>query len=151
MRSVSTIAQTFPLYIHDGFNLGQYSDYVANRTDFVVEDHHSYFVFTPQDDSEPADQHTADVEGGIGSSFQQADEKQRNNLVIDEWSCALTDQSLSSSDNATEARRDFCTAQMTTYANTTSGWAFWGECSKTFERVARATIADDRVCCNSVP
>lgn len=126
MRQISPVAAGFPLYIHDGFNLEQFSAYVGNRTDFVVEDHHSYFVFTPQDDAEPADQHTSDVEGSIADSFIAASQQERGNLVIDEFSCALTDQSLQG-DNADQARQAFCTAQVETYANTTAGWAFWGE------------------------
>ena len=126
MRNVSAIAAGFPLYIHDGFNLQQYSDYVANRTDFVVEDHHSYFVFTSSDATESAAQHTADIDGGIGASYQDASQEERNNLIIDEWSCALTDQSLASEQDATQARAAFCTAQLNTYNNVSAGWGFWG-------------------------
>ena len=127
MRKVSPIAASFPLYIHDGFNIDQYSDFVANRTDFVVEDHHSYFVFTPQDDAEPAAQHTSDVEGGIGASFEAVSQKQRDDLIIGEWSCALTDQSLQGEQDPNAARQAFCTGQDETYANTSAGWSFWGE------------------------
>ena len=126
MRGVSSIAPSFPLYLHDGFDLQRFSNFVADRSDFVVEDHHSYFVFTAQDSSEPVAQHESDVEGGIGGSFAAASQRQRNNLVIDEWSCAITDQSLSSAPNRDEAFRDFCTAQLDTYTNTTAGWGFWG-------------------------
>ncbi|KAH9952177.1 glycoside hydrolase superfamily [Amylocystis lapponica] len=125
MRQVSPAAAAFPLYLHDGFNLDQFSDFVANRSDFVVEDHHSYFVFTSSDESEPASQHTADIQGPIANSFSVASAKQRRNLVIDEWSCALTDDSLSYEDDPDQARHDFCVGQMEVYTNTSAGWGFW--------------------------
>jgi len=125
MRQVSPAATSFPLYLHDGFDLDQFSGYVANRTDFVVVDHHSYFVFTPSDDAEPATQHTADVEGSISGSIAAASTQAHRNLVIDEWSCALTPESLANETDPNEARKAFCTGQMDVYANTTAGWGFW--------------------------
>ncbi len=125
MRAVYPNSTTFPLYLHDGFKLDRFSNYLANRTDFVVQDHHSYFVFTPQDESEPAAQHTSDVETNIADSLQAASDRLRRNLVIDEFSCALTDDSLKDEDDPEEARREFCTGQMQVYANATAGWAFW--------------------------
>lgn len=127
MRAISTQAASLPLYIHDGFNLDQFSAYVANRTDFVVVDHHSYFVFTPSDDAEPVNQHTTDVETSIAGSFASASDQTRRNLVIDEWSCALTPQSLSAVSDPDQARQAFCEGQMSVYANTSAGWGFWGE------------------------
>lgn len=46
LRKVSPEAAKFPFYIHDGFNLQRFADFVSGRKDFVVQDHHSYFVFT---------------------------------------------------------------------------------------------------------
>lgn len=46
LRKVSPEASRFPFYIHDGFNLQRFADFVGGRKDFVVQDHHSYFVFT---------------------------------------------------------------------------------------------------------
>jgi glucan 1,3-beta-glucosidase len=125
MRQIPPADSSFPLYLHDGFDLNRFSEYVANRTDFVVQDHHSYFVFTPSDEAEPASQHTADVKGGIAESLYSASALQRRNLVVDEWSCALTDQSLDSESDPAQARKDFGTAQMEAYANATAGWSFW--------------------------
>ena len=45
LRQVSPEAAAFPFYIHDGFDLSRFADYVSTRKDFVVLDHHSYFVF----------------------------------------------------------------------------------------------------------
>lgn len=125
MRAVSPQAATLPLYVHDGFNLQQFSDYVSNRSDFVVQDHHSYFVFTPQDSAKPAKQHTSDIATGTNRSLSHASVHERRNLIIGEWSCALTDESLANEDDRDEARRQFCTGQMEVYTNTTAGWAFW--------------------------
>lgn len=122
MRQFSS---TFPLYLHDGFDLERFSDFVANRSDFVVQDHHSYFVFSPSDNEEPATEHTSDIQSTIASSLAKASAQQRRNLVVDEWSCALSADSLSHESDPDAARRDFCEGQMNVYANTTAGWGFW--------------------------
>ena len=127
MRQRSPGGPNLPLYIHDGFNIQKYATYLSNRSDFVIEDHHSYFVFTPADESEPVSQHTGDVKGPISGDLGTADSKDRENLIIGEWSCALTDQSLSTQSNPDEARRQFCTTQMGVYTNTSAGWSFWCE------------------------
>ncbi|TRM70447.1 glycoside hydrolase superfamily [Schizophyllum amplum] len=127
-RAIQTLRQispTIPLYIHDGFNLEQFSDYVSKRVDFVVQDNHSYFVFTSEDATESASDHTNDVQTGVAERFVQASTQERRNLIIGEWSCALTPDSLSGEQDADAARRDFCTHQMDVYTNSTAGWAFW--------------------------
>jgi hypothetical protein len=125
MRQVSHRAASFPLYLHDGFDLQRSSDFIAKRTDFVVQDHHSYFVFSPSDKEEPATEHSSDIEGAIAGSLAKAATQQRRNLVVDEWSCALTEDSLAHESDPDAARRDFCTGQMGVYANNTAGWGFW--------------------------
>ncbi|KAJ7685071.1 glycoside hydrolase [Mycena polygramma] len=124
MRSVPG-AETFPLYIHDGFNLGKFSDFIANRTDFIVQDSHSYFVFTAQDEKKSASQHTKEIQTTVSDSLAMASANQRGNLVIDEWSCALTPTSLSAESDQIAARHDFCNVQLQVYWNTTAGWSFW--------------------------
>ena len=114
--------------MHDGFDLQRFSDFIAKRDDFVVQDHHSYFVFTPSDDEEPATEHTSDIKGATAASLANASAQQRRNLVVDEWSCALTMDSLAHESDPDAARRDFCIGQMAVYANTTAGWAFWCTC-----------------------
>jgi len=126
MREASSYGSTFPLYLHDGFNLWKFSDFVHGRQDFVVQDYHSYYVFTPSDASMPASKHSENVENGIFQMLINASGNQRRNLVIDEWSCALTAQSLSSEKDPDEARRRFCTGQMGVYATAAAGWSFWG-------------------------
>lgn len=125
VRGVSEEAATFPFYIHDAFNLNQYGNFVANRTDFLVEDHHSYFVYTPSDQAESAQGHTHDVNTTIYDSLASTAGRERGNLVVDEWSCALTDKSLSQESNPSTAQQNFCTEQMEVYASSSAGWSFW--------------------------
>ncbi|KAJ7489827.1 glycoside hydrolase [Mycena galericulata] len=125
LRNISSSAESFPLYIHDGFNLGQFSDYIANRSDFVVQDHHSYFVFTPEDATKSASQHTSDVETSVADLLASAYANQRGNLIIGEWSGALTPKSLSNESDPDAARRNFSSAQLEVYSITTAGWSFW--------------------------
>jgi hypothetical protein len=125
MRQSSPGASELPIYVHNGFDPGRFDDFVASRQDFVVQDHHSYFVFTPSDDSESASRHTNDIHGYISANMDRASKKQHGNLVIDEWSCALTPNSIANESNPIQARKDFCTGQMDVYSNTTAGWSFW--------------------------
>ncbi|EEB98130.1 hypothetical protein MPER_02418, partial [Moniliophthora perniciosa FA553] len=129
MRETSSAAQTFPLYIHNGFDLTRFSEYVNNRSDFLVQDHHSYFVFTPSDATEPASQHTTDVNTVVASQLTATDPDRcriaRHNLVVDEWSCALTPDSLAPEENKDQSNRDFCSSQMEVYGEVTPGWSFW--------------------------
>ena len=80
IQTLRAISPTFPLYIHDGFDLKYFSDWVSKRTDFVVQDNHSYFVFSPQDAAEPASQHTNDVQTGVADRFVRASNQERRNL-----------------------------------------------------------------------
>lgn len=126
MRAVSDSAASFPLYIHDGFDLNRFSNFISKRTDFIVQDHHSYFVFTPSDSAESATRHTVDIAGSIADSLYTASERQRRNIVVDEFSCALSPDSLAHEIDPKEAQRLFCTGQMEMYANHSAGWSFWG-------------------------
>jgi len=49
----------------------------------------------------------------------------KRNMIIGEFSCALSDAALARQTNADDARRAFCTTQLATYQNITSGWHFW--------------------------
>lgn len=125
MRQASPAAAQFPLYVHNGFDLPRFTDFIANRTDFVVQDHHSYFVFTSSDDAEPASQHTVDIRGAVSDTLGKASKQQHRNLVVDEWSCAITPKSLANEPDQLQARKDFCTGQLDVYTNTAAGWGFW--------------------------
>lgn len=54
---------------------------------------------------------------------------QRGNLIIGEWSCALTPDSLANTSDPLTARRLFCESQEQVYTNTTAGWGFWSTSS----------------------
>ncbi|KAF5344234.1 hypothetical protein D9756_001981 [Leucocoprinus leucothites] len=125
IRQLSWYGQRLPIYIHDGFDLNRFVPYINNRQDFVIQDHHSYFVFTEDDSRKPSTQHTKDVKGGIADAFWSTAYGERRNLVIGEWSCALTDDSLKNQKDKILARKEFCTAQMQVYTNVTAGWMFW--------------------------
>ena len=114
-----------PLCLHDAFQRETFSAYIANRTDFVVHDYHSYFVFTPADQAESASQHTADVNGTISQALLDTSKQERRNFVVDEWSCALSPQSVEKEGDVTLVRKQFCTDQMRVYENAASGWSFW--------------------------
>ncbi|KAF8911177.1 glycoside hydrolase family 5 protein [Gymnopilus junonius] len=125
IRYTSSLAGRLPLYLHDGFDVTRFSKFVAARTDFIVQDHHSYFVFTPSDKAESGSQHLVDVNSTIAESLLQTAAAQRRNLVVDEWSCALTPESLQKDDNADAVQKQFGAEQMRVYSNATAGWAFW--------------------------
>ncbi|KAK0450751.1 glycoside hydrolase superfamily [Armillaria borealis] len=125
IRNVSSSTASLPIYIHDGFDLIQFSDYVSQRSDFVVQDSHQYYVYTPSDASEPASSHTADIKTQVHDILSNASCHEHGNLYIGEWSCALTPESLGQESDPNWSRRDFCTAQMQVFNNDASGWAFW--------------------------
>ncbi|KAJ7046654.1 glycoside hydrolase [Mycena alexandri] len=118
-------AESFPIYIHDAFNLEKFSDFVSQRSDFIVQDHHSYFVFTSQDEKKSASQHTEDIRTSILRSLFSASKNERGNLIVGEWSCALTPESLSMESDQVAAREKFCKAQLDVYSSATAGWSFW--------------------------
>ena len=125
LNALRAISPDVPFYIHDAFNLGQYGYFVANRTDFVVEDHHSYFVYTPSDQSESAASHTVDVDSNVLKSLTSTSLSERRNLIIGEWSCALAPESLAKEAHPSDAQRAFCEGQMSTYTTASAGWVFW--------------------------
>ncbi|KAJ3887351.1 glycoside hydrolase superfamily [Lentinula edodes] len=116
----------FPVYLHDAFDLDRFKDYVSAKVpDFSIQDHHSYYVYTPQDDVEPAENHTTDVQTTVTSQLASANDTLPHNLIIGEWSCALTPDSLKNESDPQQARRDFCTAQYVAYTRDTPGNSFW--------------------------
>ncbi|KAH8833859.1 glycoside hydrolase [Flagelloscypha sp. PMI_526] len=125
-RALDTMRQIsldMPLYVHNGFDYNRFRPFMVSRKDFVVEDHHSYFVFGASDSGKPASEHTQNINTTI--SHQLVSGLSGINAIVGEWSCALTPQSLSMEVNPEESRRQFCLAQLTLYDNTTAGWHFW--------------------------
>ena len=125
IRQASSSTRRLPLYLHDGFDLDRFSNFVAARTDFIVQDHHSYFVFTESDKAESGSRHLVDVNGTIAETLVGASRTERRNLVVDEWSCALTPESLKQDDNADAIQKQFGLEQIKVYTNATAGWSFW--------------------------
>ncbi|TFK27355.1 cytoplasm protein [Coprinopsis marcescibilis] len=125
IRQADPDASRLPLYAHNGFDMKRFGPFIAGRKDFVVEDHHSYFVYTDQDRAQTATQHAEDIETNVASTLEEAANETRRELIIGEWSCALTPESLASDPNQTQARSDFCGVQVDCYTSHTSGWSFW--------------------------
>ncbi|WWC64720.1 uncharacterized protein I303_107331 [Kwoniella dejecticola CBS 10117] len=129
LRQVSPEAAVFPFYLNDAFDMSRFADYISTRKDFVVLDHHSYFVFgDANSQATPASQLVASLQPGQGSLSNQiigASNEGRRNIVIDEFSCALSGQALSNSQDQAGDRRQFCTGQMESYTNATAGYSFW--------------------------
>lgn len=66
-------------------------------------------------------------EGGISSELIDAATKARGNIVVDEWSCALTGHALDGLEDKDAGRAKFCTEQLELYTNVTAGWSFWSK------------------------
>lgn len=137
--------------IHDAFDLQRFSDFVAARSDFVVLDHHQCefryfsnpnqskhiaeifsvyedFVFAPQDPNEPISQISTSItstSGSISTTLQSASIRTRRNIVIDEFSCAISASAISNETDPILARSLFCSGQLETYTNDTAGYSFW--------------------------
>lgn len=128
MRGVDTDAARFPLYLHNGFDMDRFSQYLSGRKDFTVQDHHSYFVYTDVDRSLSAVEHVKNVADAVSSSIHKASDRVRRNMVIGEFSCALAPESMtkSSETDGRKARIDFCSGQVDMYAEWTAGWHYWG-------------------------
>jgi glucan 1,3-beta-glucosidase len=144
LRQVAPEAASFPFYIHDGFDLGRFADYISTRNDFVVVDHHSYFVFGDANDQKrPAQELVTSLQPAKGSLSEQllgAASEGRRNMVVDEWSCALSEAALQGSTDPVGARQKFCTGQMESYTNATAGWSFWSKSDTSYDLVSILTI-----------
>jgi aryl-phospho-beta-D-glucosidase BglC (GH1 family) len=125
MRKASAAAATVPLYFHDAFNLNKGAAFVAKRQDFIVQDHHAYYVYTPADTSLSAKGHTKAISGAINANMNAQSKIARRNLIIGEWSCALNPNSLSKSTDRDGDQKRFCQAQADVYSTATAGWTFW--------------------------
>jgi glucan 1,3-beta-glucosidase len=128
LRSLSPEAGMFPFYYHNAFNTTKYSAWQAPRTDFLVQDEHSYFLFDEANKAKSMAQLDTEIKqtsGSLSQLYINSANSVRRNMVIDEWSCGLSDNALMGVQDQEAARRAFCTGQMQTYANTTAGYAFW--------------------------
>ncbi|PWN48295.1 glycoside hydrolase [Violaceomyces palustris] len=125
IRSINKYTATVPLYFHDAFNLKKGAQFVANRSDFVVQDHHSYYVYTPDDIATSAQGHVSQIKGTILNEMNAQSSVARRNLIVGEWSCALSSLSLAQSSNPTKDQTDFCTSQAQVWQESTAGFSFW--------------------------
>lgn len=125
MRTASPQARTIPLYFHDAFNLAKGAAFVSRRTDFVVSDHHAYYVYTPADQALSVQGHIDKLDTSIADKFKRQARVARGNLVVGEWSCALARSSIKNSKRPEEDQREFCRTQQELWQAKTAGWTFW--------------------------
>lgn len=125
VRKISDDAQMLPLYFHDAFSPQQGSEFAAQRSDFVVQDTHSYFVYTQQDRDMSANTHTKQISGSLEGSMTSQAKKANGKVIVGEWSCALNPKSLSNSKHKKKDESQFCQAQIDTYRDSTAGVLFW--------------------------
>lgn len=125
MRAASPYAKTIPLYFHDAFVLDKGAAFVSKRQDFVISDHHAYYVYTPSDQALSAQGHISKLDGSISNQFEQQSAIARRNLIVGEWSCALAWSSIQHSKNPDKDQTEFCQTQQDIWQTKGSGWTFW--------------------------
>ncbi|EST06233.1 Glycoside hydrolase, family 5 [Kalmanozyma brasiliensis GHG001] len=125
MRAASPSAKHIPLYFHDAFNLAKGAAFVSTRNDFVVSDHHAYYVYTPADQALSVQGHIEKLDTSITDKFTRQSKVARGNLVVGEWSCALAESSIRNSKNRQQDQREFCRTQQEVWQTKTAGWTFW--------------------------
>lgn len=125
IRSINSYTKNLPLYFHDAFNMAKGAQFTATRSDFVVQDYHSYFVYTSSDTSMSANAHTKAISGSLLQTFTKNSATGRRNMIVGEWSCALNPGSLTSSSDKDTDQRNYCLAQQETYGNATAGYHYW--------------------------
>ena len=74
-----------------------------------------------------ASAHTTNVNGPIADELKSSAKRLNDNLVIDEWSCALTGDSLKAESDPQGAQSTFCRSQMDVYSRAGGGWSFWSK------------------------
>ena len=75
--------------------------------------------------SMPASAHITNVNGPIAEELKGSATRLNDNLVIGEWSCALTSDSLKAEPDPQGAQSTFCRTQMDVYSHAGGGWSFW--------------------------
>ncbi|KAJ1033383.1 hypothetical protein NDA13_001375 [Ustilago tritici] len=125
MRAASPYAKTIPLYFHDAFVLEKGAAFVSKRQDFVISDHHAYYVYTPSDQALSAQGHISKLDSSISNQFEQQSSIARRNLIVGEWSCALAWSSIQNSKSPVQNQTEFCQTQQDIWQSKGSGWTFW--------------------------
>jgi hypothetical protein len=72
-----------------------------------------------------ASTHITNVNGPIADELKGSAKRLNDNLVIDEWSCALTSDSLKAESDPQGAQSTFCRTEMGVYSRVGGGWSFW--------------------------
>lgn len=125
LRAAVPGAQSFPLYIQDGYQLDQGARFVSSRKDFVIDDTHLYYVYTSADKDASAGAHTRQIDGPVDRQLQGNHSLARGNLMVGEWSCALSPSSLQNASDPQQAERRFCQAENSVFGNQTAGTLYW--------------------------
>lgn len=118
-------AKSLPIYFHDAFNLSAGASFVKERSDFVVQDTHLYFLYSKKDQRASPASHTADIRGTMSGLLNSQSRIARNNMIVGEWSCALAQNSLQKARDAHSSQSQFCNAQASVYRQHVGGWGFW--------------------------
>jgi len=118
----------FPIFIDSAWDPNWYSQIVGKRDDFVVMDHHLYRCFTDQDKRLSGEQQAADIRGRTKDELKKYHANAHGNLIIGEWSAALSPEGMPHGANAGEQdrqRRVFVQAQREVYNENCAGHFFW--------------------------
>ena len=71
--------------------------------------------------------HISNVNGPIADDLKSTAKRLNDNLLIGEWSCALTGDSLKAESDPQGAQSTFCRSQMDVYSRAGGGWSFWSK------------------------
>jgi len=118
----------FPIFIDSAWDPNWYSQIVGKRDDFVVMDHHLYRCFTDQDKRLSGERQAADIRGRTKDELKKHHTNAHGNLIIGEWSAALSPEGMPHGANAGEQdrqRRVFVQAQRDVYNENCAGHFFW--------------------------
>ena len=137
INAVSAIDPSIPLYISDGWNLGEALDFTAGINTInqpllppVVVDTHKYYCFTEADKA----QTPSEIIRRVGTELQEISSKGNNvvdkgalGCVVGEWSGALDPRTWAgtSAPEQEELQRQFGDVQSQTWARRASGSFFW--------------------------
>lgn len=118
----------FPIFIDDARDPNWYSQFVGKRDDFVVMDRHIYRCFTPHDEKLSGEQQAANIRGPTQDELKKLHVNAHGNIIIGEWSAALSPKGMPHGANAGEQdrqRRVFVKAQREVFNENCAGQFFW--------------------------
>lgn len=125
-----------PIYISDCWQTDDYAGYIASlgqSQSIVALDHHLYRCFTASDTHTPISEHTrslTDANADTPQTFARVSSNLSacsSGIVVGEWSGAVNPGSLHglSSEQETQARKNYINAQLELYERYCAGWFFW--------------------------